>query len=218
MQRFTLGDLKDQVYSRLESNDQMYKSSEVTNAINEAAAVANLASAWYQQTLPVSTSSTIADRHIYDVPSGIIFPQRVIFDGQVLEKSNLNALSNNWPTFLQDTTATTGKQVSRWCPLGIRKFVIHPADAIGGAALFVTGIADFDTLSNDSDYIYIPKEGVTAIADYAAHIVQCKLQGTPFMQSLAMFRNFQDLIKLQKYWLSYKQPTIYFDQQDQLKG
>jgi len=196
----------------------MYQEQEVTDAINEATACTNLACVWYQKTYPVSTYSTIANRHIYDVPEQIVFPQRVIFEGQVLEKSPLEAMANNWPTFLKDTTASLGKQVSRWTPIGVRKFAIHPADSVGGGDLSVTGIAEFDTLVDDTDLIYLPKEGVTAVCDYAAHVVQCKLQGTPFYQSLSLFRNYENLVKLQKYWLSYKQPTIYFDEQSPSQG
>ena len=218
MPRLTLGYLKEQTLARLEQNDRMYQSDELADAINEAIAVINIAVGWNQLTFNVSTDSTIAGRHIYDTPEGIVFPQRVIFDGQVLEKSTLNALSNTFKNFLQDTTESTGSQVSRWCPVGIRKFIIHPADSVGGANLSVTGIAEFDVMVYDSDFVYAPKEGVTAICDYAAHIVQCKLQGMPFMQSLSLFRNYQALVALQKYWLSYKQPNIYFDEQSQIKG
>lgn len=191
----------------------MYQESEVTNSINEAIACANVAIGWFQATRPVNSGATIANRHIYDTPEDIMFPIKVSFEGQALEKSPLKAMANNWPIFLKDTTASTGKQVSRFTPLGIRKFVIHPADSVGGGLLEVTGIANPDPLVDDADLIYIPKEGVTAVVDYAAHIVQCKLQGTPFMQSLAYFRNYESLVKLNKYWQNYKQPNIYFDEQ-----
>lgn len=213
MPRLTLGFLKEQVYSRLEDNDQMFQEDEVIDAINEAVYVANMLCGWFQQTYSISTTYTIANRHIYDVPEEIIIPMRVVFENQVLEVSPLDSTLNNWPDFLKDTTDSLGMQVSRWIPLGIRKFAIHPADSVGGGLLQVTGVAEPDVLVNDSDLIYVPKEGVTAICDYAAHIVQCKLQGTPFVQSMSMFNNFQAMIGLYKYWNSYKQPNIYFDQQ-----
>ena len=218
MPRLTLGDLKQQVYSRLEDNDQMFQESEVTNAINEAIACINMICGWYQKTYSVSSTTTIAGRHIYEVPHEIIFPQRVIFDNQIMEKSSLSAISNDYPNFMQDTSDSTGKQVSRWCPLGIKKFVLHPADSVGGATLQVTGISEIDTLLNDTDMIYIPKEGVTAVCDYAAHVVQCKMQGLPFYQSMSYYNNYQLLVKLNKYWRSYSQPTMYFDEQSKVQG
>ena len=217
MPRFTLGELRDQVYSRLENNDQMFQPSEVTDAINEGVSCVNLICGWYQGTRSVSTVTTIAGRHIYDVPEDIVFPQRVTFEGQVLERSGLMTLASTWPRFLQDTTSNTGKQVSRWSPIGIRKFVIHPGDSVGGGALEVTGILNPDVLEESSDQVYIPKEGLTAVCDYAAHAVQCKLQGTPFMQSLTMFRNYEALVGLQKYWANYKQPNLFFDERNAIK-
>ena len=70
---------------------------------------------------------------------------------------------------------------------------------------------------NNNDTAYIPKEGVTAVVDYAAHAVQCKMQGAPFMQSLSMYRNFEALMKLNKYWASYRQPNLYYDEQSPSK-
>lgn len=207
----TLGQLKTLVYARLEGNSRMYQDSEVTNAINGCYQIINLSVGWYQKTVPIIQTYTIANRHIYDFPSRIVFPESVKYEQQALEKVSLSAMANNWPLFLQDTTATTGNQVSRFCPIGIKKFVLHPADAVGGGYLEVTGIANPDPMVTDNDTVYIPKEGVTAVADYSAHIVQCKLQGVPFMQSLAMYRNYENLVKLNGYWDTFKQPNMYFD-------
>ena len=213
MPSFTLGQLRDQTYARLESNTEMYQSDEVDSAINEAIAVINLQCGWFQDTYPISTTTTIANRHIYDLPKDIIFAQRVVFEGQVLERSSLWALGNNFPTFLRDTTETTGNQVSRWCSLGINKIAIHPADSVGGGDLYITGISDPGDLVLDADTLALPKEGVPIICDYAAHSVQCKLQGTPFMQSLALFKNYQELVNLSKFFSDYNQPTYRYDEQ-----
>jgi hypothetical protein len=217
MANFTLGQLKAQTYSRLEDNREMYQESEVTSAINEAISVINLACGWFQNTYHVSTTTTVADRHIYDFPPEIIFPQRVVFENQVLEKATLWTLGNNFPTFLRDTTATTGNQVSRWCAIGIRKFVIHPADSVGGGDLYVTGITEPGVLVEDADSLILPKEGIPAICDYAAHIVQCKLQGTPFMQSLTMFNNYQQMVEMSKFFSGYNQPTYRYDEQSAMR-
>lgn len=209
----TLAYLREQTLARLEGNDQLYQEDELNSAINEAVQVINCAAGWFQNTYPISTTTTIADRHIYDLPEEIIFPQRVVFEGQVLERNSLWAMGNNWPTFLRDTTATTGQQVSRWCPIGIRKIAIHPADSVGGGDLYITGITEPGVMVEDTDSLILPKEGIPAICDYAAHIVQCKLQGTPFVQSLTMFKNYQDTIAMQKFFSSYNQPTYKFDEQ-----
>lgn len=212
MARITLAEFETLVLARLEGNNLMFLPDEIRRAINSGFQCANLVVAWNQLTRPLRSGATIANRHIYNVPSEIIFPQKVVFEGQALEKVSLTALSSTWPVFLQDTTATTGKQVSRWCPVGINKFILHPADSVGGGYVEVTGIGEPTEMVNDSDTVSIPKEGVTAIADYAAHIVQCKLQGTPFIQSIGMFKNYQSLLGLNKYWETFKQPNLFLDE------
>ena len=218
MPRLTLADLKNQVYSRLEDNELMYSSTEVTNAINDGLRTLNMMCGWYQKTYSIpGGGTTVAGRVIYDIPSQILFPQRVVWGGKVLEKSPLGQTSNEWPNWMKDTSNNTGTPTSRWIPIGINKFAIHPADSLGGATLEVTGIENPVILVIDTDVAYIPKEGVTAVVDYAAHAVQCKLQGLPFMQSLGMYRNFESLMKLNKYWQSYRQPNLYYDEQSPSK-
>lgn len=196
----------------------MYSGDEVRDGINDALRALNMMCGWYQGTFSVpGGGTTVADRVIYDVPSQILFPQRVVWAGKVLEKSSLATTSNEWPNWMKDTSSNNGAPTSRWVPIGITKFAIHPADSLGGATLQVTGISNPDILVNDSDAAYIPKEGVTAVVDYSAHAVQCKMQGLPFMQSLGMYRNFESLMKLNKYWTSYRQPNLYYDEQSPSK-
>lgn len=214
MPRLTLLDLKNQVYSRLEENDLMYSGDEVRNALNDALRTLNMMCGWYQGTFSIpGGGTTVAGRVVYDIPSQILFPQRVVWSDKVLEKSPLSQTSNEWPSWMKDTSSNTGTPTSRWIPIGISKFAIHPADSLGGATLQVTGISNPDIMVNNNDTAYIPKEGVTAVVDYAAHAVQCKMQGMPFMQSLGMYRNFESLMKLNKYWSSYRQPNLYYDEQ-----
>lgn len=196
----------------------MYSGAEVTNAINDAIRTLNMLCGWYQKTYPVPGGGlSVAGRVIYDIPAKILFPQRVVWADKVLEKSPLAQTSNEWPTWMKDTSANTGTPTSRWIPIGIRKFAIHPTDSLGGATLQVTGIENPDPAVNDGDFVVVPKEGVTAVVDYAAHAVQVKMQGLPFMQSLGLYRNFESLMKLNKYWASYKQPNLYFDEQSPTK-
>lgn len=217
MAHINLGSLKSLVYARLEGNDSMYSNSEVTWAINEAISCGNMVCGWSQDTYRIIGNS-VANRHIYDVPDGLIFPIRVCFMDEVLEKCSLSSMISLNQNFLRDTTATTGKQVSRWCPIGITKFAIHPADAVGGGAITVTGITEFPKLTINSDDTQMPKESITAVCDYAAHIVQCKLQGTQFIQSIEFFKNWQNLVKNQKYWQTFSQPNYSFDEQSPVRG
>ena len=214
----TLANLRSLVYSRLEGNELMYSNTEVNNALNEAYRVVNLICAWKTVTVSVRQEATIANRAIYDVPESIVIPQKVSFEGKALEKSPVTQTANYFPKFLTDTTYSTGKPVSRWIPIGITKFAIHPADSIGGGLLQVTGITNPDEMVNDSDTVYIPKEGLTTVIDYSAHVVQCKLQGTPFRQSLSLYSNFQQLLKIDKYYAGYKQPSMWISDEKVADG
>jgi hypothetical protein len=196
MPKLTLEDIKDQVYSKLEENRDMYQEDEVRDAINEAYRIMNLFCGWVNATVPISSTYTIAGRVVYDVPYKIAIPQKVSFEGQALEKVALSVAALNLPKFLREFTADTGQNVSRWIPIGIRAFAINPADSVGGGRLEVTGIANPVLMYNDADTVIIPKEGVNAVVDYAAHSVQCKLQGVPFMQSLSLYRSFEELLKV----------------------
>lgn len=210
-----LSELKAAAYSKLDNNFYFYPSSEITWAINEAIKIGNLFCGWITTTKSVySDGVTIADRAIYRVPASIAIPQKVVFEGRELDKVGLFQLFRNWPTWMQDTTATTGYPVSRWCPYSLNRFAINPADAVGGGLLEVTGIANITDLASDSDSINLPKASAPIIADYAAHIVQCKLGSVPLTQSIPLYRSYEKLLKQYRIWSRYKQPNFWLDNRE----
>lgn len=212
MPTVTLLQLKDAVYAKIDNNSLFYTTSEVTWAINEGIKLGNLFCGWISKTEAVlSGGVTIADRHIYRVPESIVIPQKVVFEGKELDKVGLFQLFRYWPEWMRDTTATTGYPVNRWSPYAFNRIAIHPADAVGGGYLEITGIANPDDLVNDTDTITLPKAAVTAIADYSAHVVQCKLGSVPLTQSMPMYRTFEQLIKQNRIWSRYKHPNFWLD-------
>ena len=211
MPTLSLSELKAATYAKLEGNQRMYKPAEVTRAINEAIKLTNLFGAWFNTTATVPSTATIANRVIYRVPESIIIPEKVSINGVELNKVGLLQLCRNWPEWMSETTASTGYSVSRWCPYAFNRIIINPADSVGGAYLEITGIGNPPDLEDDSDVISIPKDGVPAVSEYAAHIVQCKLTGTAFTQSIPMYRTYEKYVKSQRKWLTYKQPNVWFD-------
>jgi len=211
MPTITLSELKSLTYSHLEGNRQMYQEDEVTRAINEGIKLTNIFAGWFNTSATVPSVTTIANRVIYRVPESIVIPEKVSINGVELAKVGLLQLCRNWPDWMTDTTATTGQMTARWCPYAFNRIILNPADSIGGAYLEITGIGNPPDLSDDTDDISIPKDGTVAVSEYAAHIVQCKLTGTAFTQSIPMFRTYQKYIKDQKKWLAYKQPNVWFD-------
>jgi len=211
MPTISLSELKSATYSKLEGNQRMYKPAEVTRAINEAIKLANIFSGWFNTTATVPSTATIANRVIYRVPESIIIPEKVSINGVELNKVGLLQLCRNWPEWMSETTESTGYSTSRWCPYAFNRIIINPADSIGGAYLEITGIGSPPDLYDDSDVIGVAKDAIPAISDYAAHIVQCKLTGTAFTQSIPMYRTYEKYIKSQRKWLAFKQPNIWFD-------
>lgn len=211
----SLQTLLDSTYAKLDGNDQFYSPSETTWAINEGIRLSNIFCGWLTSTISVpSNGVTIANRVIYRVPPGIAIPQKVTFEGKELDKVGMFQLFRNWPTWMKDTTATTGYPVNRWCPYSLNRFAINPADAVGGGLLEVTGIASPAYLSAVSDTVTLPKIAVSPITEYAAHVVQCKLGSVPLTQSMAMYRTYEKMIKQYGIWRRYKQPNFWLDNRE----
>jgi len=212
MPNISLLSLRDATYSKLDDNTEFYSTTEVTWAINEAIRLGNVFCGWISTTASViSGGTTVANRVIYKVPEGIAIPQKVVFEGKELDKVGMYQLFRNWPTWMKDTTATTGYPVSRWCPYSLNRFAINPADAVGGGLLEVTGIASPTALSSATDTINLPKSVISVIAEYAAHTVQCKLGSVPLTQSIPMFRTYEKMIKQSCIWSRYKQPNMWLE-------
>ena len=208
-----LEQLEDATYSKLDSNNLFYRQVEVDWAINEAIRLGNIFCGWITNTTAVyGGGATIANRVIYRVPDDIAIPQRVSFSGKELDKVGLFQLFREYPTWMKETTASTGYPVNRWCPYSLNRFIINPADAVGGGSLVVTGIANVDPLVHAADTINLPKAAITMIADYSAHIVQCKLGSVPLTQSMPQYRTYEALIKQSKVWTNYKQPNLWLDE------
>jgi len=212
MPSVTLANLSDAVYAKLENNSLFYPQEEVTWAINEGLKLGNLFCGWINKTESVASGGvTISNRHLYRVPHSIAIPQKVVFEGKELDKIGLFQLFRYWPNWMRDTSHTTGQPVNRWSPMSLNAIIIHPADSAGGGFLEITGIANLDPLSALTDSISIPKSAIQTVADYAAHIVQCKLGSVPLTQSMPMYRSFIQFIKQNRIWSKYKQPNFWLD-------
>jgi len=160
MPRVTLAEMQERVYHRLEENQLLYTSQEVTNAINENLMVLNCHAGWYQQTAILPTLS-IPGRVIYDVPAPIVVPLNVKFDNRGIEKSSLDSASYSSANVL----TKTGGPPRYWIPLGLRKFILTPIDKIGGRQIECTGIADVPPLVNPTDFFVLSDEFTNAVED-----------------------------------------------------
>ena len=211
MSTVALSEISSLAYSKLGSNTRMYTASEVYRAINNALKITNLFGSWQSKTVDARPGFTVAGRIMYRVPESIVFPEKVTYEGMELDKVGLHHRCKEYPDWMSESTSSTGGPVARWCPYSLNKFLIHPADSVGGGQLLVTGLACPDDMAHSTDTVSIPRNVATTVAEYAAHIVQCKLTGTPFTQSMPMYRAYEKYIKQQRAYLTYKHPNLWFD-------
>src|SRR6266700_5733958 len=140
MPTFTLGEISDLVYDRLEGNRELYTQPELTAVINEAIRVIGLFTNFNETSIQVP-GFTVANQLLYSTPSPIIFPTGVTFEGRDLDKIGLRLAAQTYRSWATDSTDSYGP-VARWIPIGIDTFAIHPIDATGGNDLTVIGMAE----------------------------------------------------------------------------
>jgi hypothetical protein len=216
MPTLTLQTLLDRIYSRLDDNRLLYSLLRVVDAINEAIQALNLQTGFIQTTIQVPGASQ-ANRVWYDVPAGIVIPTRVQFESWRLQPATLNGIGQTYPNWVADTTANTGLPVSYWIPVGLTKFAIYPADALGGQTIRVTGVAEPTPLVNLTDAVPMPNEYVSAFDLLAAHTLQLKESSTMFGQSSLDYQAFMRIMKKANIWRGMVQPR-YFVEAHQPKG
>jgi hypothetical protein len=204
--------LRENVLNRLDRNDVLYRHEEIHTAIDDAIRALNLFTGFIQQTT-THAAFTTAGTHVYDVPSAsnYLFITKVEFAGRVLDKTSLHGLSNAYPEWLRETTATTGIPVSRWCPIGMKKFAIHPADAVGSQAIRLGGVVDFQGLSADNSTITFPNEFSDMIEDLAAHYLPIKEGGLIFSQGSLLYTQFLSKMKELKRYQTFKAPAYWVE-------
>ncbi len=189
---YTLAALKTAVYARLENNTLFFRPFAITAIINEAIKCTNILTGFYQGTLPVVSA---AGKLIYSVPAGMLYPQRIQFEGIQLDPVPITQIGQDYRTWASDTTANKG-QVARWIPIGINYFALHPADALGGLDIEVTGVLEPPLLVADGDSMVLDDEYVTIIVEYAASRAPLKCGGKVFADASKLYvSGFQKSVK-----------------------
>jgi hypothetical protein len=200
-----LSDLQLRVLDRLDNNTALYTNTEITAALNESVRVTNNITGYLQVSIDVPTG-TVANRVWYDVPQGILIPLRVQLNGYYLQKTGFSYLGQCVPSWQTDTTATTGKTILDWVPMGLKRFAIYPADSYAGEELTVTGVQEPALLVNSTDSLVIPAEYVEIITEMAAHVLQLKEGGKIFQDSISMFKRSMAKLKQMSIWQADRQP------------
>lgn len=193
----------DVVLSRLENNDRFYTREHIRKVLNLCIQNSNLWVGWYQGGV---TILTVKDRVCYDVPQSVIFPMSLTMQGRVINKSAFGALVADNQKLWKQNTANTGIQMSDWSLLGLKKFVVYPADSRGGRTMVLTGVMEPPLFDGESTTLNIPVNVMNAILDYASHLIQVKISGQPFMQSMSFYKIYSQAMRQLMMWRSQNQP------------
>jgi hypothetical protein len=200
MATISLKDLEDRVWSLLDGNTLEFPEAQVRAAINEALYRSNLLCGHTQALISIPGGSVV-NQHVYGRPTGILIPIRIDFDGVELERISLRRLALKYPNFATDT----GKP-ARWAPIGLRRWVIHPADEIGGYSLDVTGVAPLTPLTVSSQTITLDDQFIDLVVNYCRPRVIMKEGGKPLADVVPAYRRVQSQLATLGLWRSLVMP------------
>ncbi len=207
MPTWTLDQLDQLVLDRVEGNNILYSVPERYSVINQAIRIINLFSAFNETSIELP-GFTVANQLLYSIPSPIIFPTRIAFEGRDLDKTGLKLAAQTYRSWAVDTTDTYGP-VARWIPIGIKTFALHPIDAQGGNDLTITGVAEPNQLVNPDDVMQLDDEFVSLIADYGGHRLCLKEAGKTFADASVLIQAFWREMKTLKRWDTFKAPRYF---------
>ncbi len=205
----TRADLRDRILQRLENNYGFYEEAEIDRAINDSIRILNAVTGLLQSSYNISGNS-VAGQAVYTVPSAILVPLAVYFDNEPLSKTDLRSLSLDRPEWRMETTATLGAQVSRWVPLGLNRFAIWPADAVGGHTIRVDGLQEPSFTDLADEVLPIHAEHAEVIEGHAFHTLTVKEGGKIFLDStLKVFRQqYRQKIQSLQIWADELMPYL----------
>jgi hypothetical protein len=202
---YTLYQLQQFALDTVDGNFQLFTIPELNYAINEGIRTVNLITGAFQGTVQLIS---IAGQLIYPVPAPMLFPQRAQFEKQSLDPVSIDRIGLDYPSWATDTTASLG-QVSRWIPLGLSLFAIHPLDSSGGGAIYLTGIVEPNLLVNPSDAIPLEDEFIDMLVDYCGARLPLKCGGNETKSAGQMLQGFYSKIKEKRYFQELKFPQFF---------
>ncbi len=209
MPTLTLADIQNRILARIDNNTALFPVVQINDSINEAIKLLNLMTGFIQGTASVTS---VANQTFYGLPSPILIPLKVQFNGTYLGMLNLNEVGQTHPMWLSDTTVTIGAPTENWIPFGLGQYAsfgIWPADGVGGGTLTVTGILEPTPLINTTDVVQIPNEQVESLDTLAFSSLVLKETATILQQGFDDYKRYQRQVKKIKIWQSLAQPSMW---------
>jgi hypothetical protein len=168
-----------------------WSDTEANRAINESLRWWNLLTGYWRK---METITTVANQVFYSLSSTLIMPCRVHFSSYPMDIGSIFDMNQGRPGWRGETTATSGapSRPTIWCPVGLKRIAIWPADSVGNTTLVVDSIRTTPVLVNDTDFVDIGREELSSLGGEALHIAAFKEGGRRWQ---ATFHFHQEFIK-----------------------
>lgn len=209
----SLGDLQQRVWARVDNNTRLYPRDRVTSFVNEGIRICGLLTGLFQNTIQFTSQK---NRVYYNLQGmGLVYPSRVQFGNQYLEKTSFLQLGRGKPNYVTDTTFNTLSGPSSWWPYGFNIIGIHPADSYGGENIYVTGASEPPQLAYLDDTININNAFMAAFDEYATFSLILKESPKTFAQASTNYNAFMKLIKKMTIYRSFIAPNYWVAESSQ---
>ena len=155
-----------------------FSDSEVDSSIREALRVWNFSTGGYWLGAGAAVSS-VATQAFYSLPSQIIIPKRVTWNGTPLSLSSLKA-QDRINTLWQSQPGTP----IEWFPLGWTLFGIAPPDAGSSNSILVEGVLNAPQPVNNGDPVDIDPSDILALSKWCHFFLSIKLSGAELREAV----------------------------------
>lgn len=204
MPTIPLADLEQKVWDQLDGNTGEFPEPNVRAVINQGLYRLNNLVGFTQATVPIPGFS-IAGQILYDRPAGILIPLRVDFEGAEIEKSSIQRVARRFKNFTVDQGTP-----ARWCLIGLKVLLIHPADQAGGGLIEVTGVAPITPLTDSAQTVNLEDEFTEILVDWAKSRLLVKEGGKAFADASAIgYQAMTSKVRQYMLWNSMKFPEYF---------
>jgi hypothetical protein len=217
MPSWTLAALEQRVWDSLDNNTFLYPELQVRQCLNEGLRKLNLLVGFDQVTTAIPGFS-VAGQTLYSVPPNITIPIKAWFEQNELDKLSIKQTALTYRNFTTDTTSNAGP-VKSWYPIGITRFGIYPADAVGGLLLEVTGVNRVTPLVLPGDVINLDDQWCDALIMWVRARIMLTEGGKPFADASACYQQFIGMVKPFLIWQALKFPRYFIERElEQAQG
>jgi hypothetical protein len=204
MPTYSLAQLSSLIYDELDNNVGLYPQAQVTAVLNEGLCKINNLVAFQQANIPIFTTP---NQLVYTMPSGVLIPTKVYFEGVEIQKVSMRELGTTHRDWAIEASSAYGAP-SRWAPIGQATFVLNPMDSIGGRLLEIQGTGPVTFLVNAGDTVSLDDDMVATLVDWGQGRIQLKLGGRPFANASLSYQRFirevrDDIMFDEMQWPSY---------------